>query len=240
MYLENLVVDAFDPQRLGRFWQEALGSETLTDDPGIFETRLAVADGPVLDLCFQRVSEPPVDPPRLVPAVAGGERRDAEVERLLALGARRRADGASEDVLTDPEGNPFRLAEEAASYAGTGPLAAVTLDSADTDRDVAFWAWLTGWTEVPALGPGTRTLRHPSGRGPALELRPERNPQGASKNRMHLDVRLEAGEVQDDAADGIAARGGDVLRVDWGELPWRPYTDPSGNEFCVLPVSSGA
>lgn len=163
-----------------------------------------------------------------------------EPPRLLALGARRHAGGGPEGVLTDPEGNPFRVAEEPATYGGTGPLAALTLDSADPERDVAFWAWLTGWTEVTESDRVVRVLRHRSGRGPVLELQPEQNPQGATKNRLHLDVRLEAGESQDAAAEGIAERGGDVLRVDWGELPWWPSTDPSGNEFCVLPVSSGA
>lgn len=59
MYLENLVVDALDPQRPGRFWSAALGAEPLTDEPGIYETRLSVEGGPELDLCFQPVSEPP-------------------------------------------------------------------------------------------------------------------------------------------------------------------------------------
>jgi len=36
---------------------------------------------------------------------------------------------------------------------------------------------------------------------------------------------------------GIAERGGTRLHhPEWGELPWRSYTDPSGNEFCVLPA----
>src|SRR4051812_38799893 len=40
--LENVVVDATDPQTLGRFWETALGTETLTDEPDGFETRLTV------------------------------------------------------------------------------------------------------------------------------------------------------------------------------------------------------
>jgi len=35
MYLENLVFDAVEPQRLGRFWEEVIGGERLTDEvPG--------------------------------------------------------------------------------------------------------------------------------------------------------------------------------------------------------------
>ena len=59
MFLENLVTDAVEPQRLGRFWEAALGGEQLTDEYEGYETRLTVADGPVLDLGFQRVPQPP-------------------------------------------------------------------------------------------------------------------------------------------------------------------------------------
>ncbi|WP_435746188.1 VOC family protein [Nocardioides sp. SYSU DS0663] len=172
MYLENVVVDVVDPQRLGRFWEAALGTQRLTDEPDGFETRLAVEGGPDLDLCFQRVGEPPSGSPRL------------------------------------------------------------HLDH----RDAAFWAWLTGWDDAgSATAP--RTLRHPAGRGPLLELCPERSAKGA-KNRLHLDVRLEAGEDPDAAAAGIVERGGCELPAQWGDLPWRSYLDPSGNELCVLPARS--
>ena len=42
MYLENLVADSVTPKKLGRFWEAALGGEQLTDEPGGYETRLAV------------------------------------------------------------------------------------------------------------------------------------------------------------------------------------------------------
>ena len=45
MFLENLVFDAVEPQRLGRFWEEALGCERLTDEPDAFETRLTIEGG---------------------------------------------------------------------------------------------------------------------------------------------------------------------------------------------------
>lgn len=240
MHLENVVVDAREPQRLGRFWQAVLGSEPLTDEPGIFETRVAFGGGPVLDLCFQPVPEPPTGPWRLHLDLRGADRQAAEVERLLGLGARHLDLGQGDVpwvVLADPEGNPCCVMEERASYADTGPIAALPLASADPDRDVGLWSWLTGWTEVAGLAP--RSLRHPSRRGPLLELVREAAPKGGGKNRLHLDVRLEVGEDPDDVAAGIAERGGDVLGADWGELPWRSYTDSSGNEFCVLPAAHG-
>ena len=236
MFLENVVFDAVDPGRLGRFWEAVVGGERLTDEAAGFETRLAVEGGPVLDLCFQPVPDPPTGPLRLHLDLLGGARQAEEVERLLGLGARRLDIGQGEVpwvVLADPEGNPCCVMEERAAYADTGPIAALPLDSADPDRDAEFWSWLTGWTDVD--GVAARTLRHPSLRGPLLELCPEQAPKGSTKNQLHLDVRLEAGEDPEDVEASIVQRGGARLRTDWGELPWRSYTDPSGNEFCVLP-----
>lgn len=240
MYLENLVLDAVDPATVGGFWEQALGGKRLADGPQGLETRVAVPDGPVLDVCVQRVPEPPTDRVRLHPDLLGGAARDEVVARLLDLGARHMDIGQGEVpwvVLGDPEGNPFCVMEERAVYADTGPIAALPLDSADPDRDGALWSWLTGWHVGHGAAPVA--LRHPSGRGPWLELLPESAPAiPGAKNRWHLDVRLEAGDDPDEVAAGIAARGGRELRPDWGELPWRVYADPSDNEFCVLPARS--
>nr|WP_026820986.1 VOC family protein [Arthrobacter castelli] len=236
MYLENLIIDAVEPQRLGRFWEEVVGGERLTDEMDIVETRLAIDGGPELDLCFQRVTEPPSTGSRLHIDLRGGARQDDEVDRLLGLGARHLDIGQGDVpwvVLADPEGNPCCVMEDRAAYTDTGPIAAFPLDSADPDRDAKFWSWLTGWTPMPG---SPRALRHRSQRGPLLELCPEPAPKGTTKNRLHLDIRLESGDDPDGAAAGIAERGGRELHPDWGELPWRIYTDPSGNELCVLPA----
>ena len=236
VYLENVVVDATDPQTLGQFWETALGTETLTNQPEGFETRLTVPDGPVIDLCFQRVPEPPVDPQRLHLDLRGGEEQQPVVERLLALGASLADIGQREVpwvVLADPEGNPFCVMEERTAYIDVGPVAALPLDVAEPDRDRDFWMWLTGW--VPVDGGGLLGLRHPSRHGPLLELCPEVAPKGPGKNRMHLDVRLEPSDDADAVAREIGERGGRELHYDWGDLPWRHFADPSGNEFCVLP-----
>ena len=208
MYLENLVGDALEPRRVGLFWEELLGSEELYDQPEGYETRLSVDGGPDLDLGFQRVPDLPSGPPRL---------------HLDILAA-----DFEPGLLSDPEGTVCTIV--AGEHADTGPLAALRLESADPDRDTEFWAWLTGWTVV-----APRTLRHPSLRGAVLELCPEITPKVASKNRLHLDVRLE-GEDPDAIEADILDRGGRLFEADWGELPWRTYQDPSGNEFCVLPT----
>jgi hypothetical protein len=125
--------------------------------------------------------------------------------------------------------------EERAAYGETGPIAALPLDSSDPDADAALWSWLTGWVEVDGVAP--RSLRHPSMRGPLLELCPEAQPKGSAKNRLHLDVRLETGDDPDTVAACITGRGGgEQLHPEWGELPWRFFVDVSGNEFCMLPA----
>jgi hypothetical protein len=234
MYFENVVFDAVDPGRLGRFWEAALGAETLTDEPEGFETRLRHAGGPDLDLCFQRVPEAPTTPSRLQLDLRADP---GTVDRLLGLGAGRLdLDGhdGSAVVLGDAEGNPFRVVEARETRPDTGPIAVLALDSADPARDVELWTWLTGWSPVPGTA---SSLRHPSRRGPVLELRLESEPKGPGKNRRHLDVRLERGDDADEVAGGIAERGGHEVEHEWGTLPWRVYVDGSGNEFCVLPYS---
>ena len=240
MHLENLVLDALDPQVLGGFWEAVIGSERITDEPDVVETRWTVAGDYWLDLCFQQVREAPSAPPRFHLDLSGGDRQAEVVERLLGLGARRADIGQGEVpwvVLADPEGNPFCVMEHREEYAGNGPVAAMPLDSADPDRDVALWAWLTGWTEVPSAVP--HALQHPSGHGPLLELCHESHPKGPVKNRLHLDLRLGPDEDADEVESGVVERGGSRLDTSaWGDLPWRTYTDPSGNEFCILPATS--
>ena len=238
MYLENLVVDAQDPAVLGGFWASLLDAgPTLVDEPDAFETRLAVPDGLVLDLCFQRVAEPVVPAPRLHLDLSGGARQAEVVQRALDLGAHHLDIGQGDVpwvVLADPEGNPFCVMEERPEYAPSGPIAALPLDSADPERDAAFWVELSGWEPVSSAVPAA--LRHPSGRGVLLELCPEPAPKREDvKNRLHLDIRLEPGDDPDAVAARVLELGGRELHPDWGDLPWRVVTDPSGNELCLLP-----
>jgi predicted enzyme related to lactoylglutathione lyase len=230
--LENIVWDARDPHRLGRFWTAALGAESITDEPDLVEARLRLTDDAFLDLCFQRVASPSTSPARLHPDLSGGPRQQEIVQQLLDLGAEHADIGQGAvpwTVLADPEGNAFCVMEDREVYRDTGPIAALPLDSADPDRDAAFWAEITGW--VPSAGTaGPTTLRHPSGVGPLLELCPEPEPK-RGKNRLHLDVRPDARD--DDIVERVLDRGATRL-TDPGEHPWITFTDPSGNEFCIL------
>jgi hypothetical protein len=237
MRLENIVMQARDPQGTGRFWSAALG---LVDGQpafeGDYEGRLTLEGGFWVDLCIEPVQEPPPPGWRLHLDLFGGAEQDAVVDRLLGLGATRLDVGQGNVpwvVLGDPDGNAFCVMEERSVYQDTGPVAALPLDSADPERDGQLYAALTGW--VPATGQAPVTLRHPSLRGPLLELCPEPEPKHR-QNRTHLDVRPEPGDPGQGGLVELALTLGATLAPEpWAQgHSWVVMRDVSGNEFCVL------
>ncbi len=104
---EQVVVDAKDPVALGRWWAQALGWAVTSDDADEFEIRRSPDVVP--GLLFLAVHDDKVVKNRLHLDLRPDD-RDAEVERLVALGARRADIGQGEVswvVLIDPEGNEF-------------------------------------------------------------------------------------------------------------------------------------
>ena len=104
---EQTIVDARDPRDLGRWWQQALGWVVVTDDPDVFEIRPAPDRLP--GLAFVRVPDAKKVKNRLHLDFRPDD-RDAEVARLVDLGARRVDIGQGEQtwvVLADPEDNEF-------------------------------------------------------------------------------------------------------------------------------------
>jgi hypothetical protein len=105
----ELIVDAAEPRRLAAFWAAVLGWRiTEEDDTGV-EIAGPPGSGPAI--VFVPVPEPKTIKNRLhvdVRPVGGNQAQ--EVERVLALGARRVDVGQGEQtwvVLADPEGNEF-------------------------------------------------------------------------------------------------------------------------------------
>lgn len=104
---EQTTVDARDPRALGRWWREALGWAIINDDPDEFEIRPTEHRLP--GLMFVSVPEAKAIKNRLHLDFRPDD-RDAEVQRLLALGARHADVGQGDRswvVLADPEGNEF-------------------------------------------------------------------------------------------------------------------------------------
>ncbi|MEV5934450.1 VOC family protein [Streptomyces sp. NPDC052079] len=104
---EQVVMDAADPVTLGRWWSKALGWVVVNDAPDEFEIRPAPDRLP--GLIFEPVPEGKAGKNRLHLDFRPDD-QEAEVARLLALGARHADIGQGEQpwvVLTDIEGNEF-------------------------------------------------------------------------------------------------------------------------------------
>lgn len=105
--LGMVTIDCADPQRLARFWIEALGLN-IGADYGEF-LFLTDSEGGV-QIGIQQVPEPRGGKNR-VHLDLSTEDRAAEVARLVSLGATEVSEhempGLSWTILTDPEGNQF-------------------------------------------------------------------------------------------------------------------------------------
>jgi hypothetical protein len=136
----------------------------------------------------------------------------------------------------------------------------VTVDCADPHTTADWWAETLGWQVEPQDGAFIRrmisaghaadsdtklhngtlvwkagvAIVHPDGtqRAPRVlfQLVPEAK---AVKNRVHLDVRIGADDVEA-AVAALTARGAKVLHTgQLGPYTWVTLADPEGNEFCV-------
>ena len=136
----------------------------------------------------------------------------------------------------------------------------VTVDCADPHALADWWAETLGWQVEPqdeafirrmisagnAADSDTKrhhgalvwrtgsAIRHPDGTGRAPRVLFQLVPEAKTvKNRLHLDVRAGAGDIEDTVA-GLTARGAKVLHHgQQGPFSWVTLADPEGNEFCV-------
>ncbi|MER6195530.1 VOC family protein [Streptomyces cyaneofuscatus] len=115
--ISELVIEAADAERLAAFWSEVLGYvEIGRESDGSIEIGPPGTGfgGPQPTLVLSPNSEPRTGKVRLHIDVSATDRdQDAELERLLALGARPADVGQTGNeswhVLADPEGNEFCL-----------------------------------------------------------------------------------------------------------------------------------
>lgn len=112
--LAAVVLQAVDPPSLGRFWASATGWGVTGSDDGVALRPPGTDAGPALELVAAPGRKPAGVKNRVhvdVAPVDGPAARDAEVERLVGLGATRVDLGQDADerttwvVLADPEGN---------------------------------------------------------------------------------------------------------------------------------------
>ncbi len=108
--LHHIVVDAHDLPGLARFWAQVLGWKVLSERER--EVVIGTDETAPVGMCFMPSPDQKVVKNRLhLDLVPGADDREAEIERLLALGARKVDVGQTGDeswtVLADPEGNEF-------------------------------------------------------------------------------------------------------------------------------------
>jgi predicted enzyme related to lactoylglutathione lyase len=121
LQLHHIVIDGHDLPALARFWTQALGWQILSERER--EIVIGTDENAPVGICFMPVTDPKTVKNRVHLDLQPQDRsRDAEVERLLALGAtlvddRRTPDGRGWAVLADPEGNEFCVERSAAERA---------------------------------------------------------------------------------------------------------------------------
>ncbi len=106
--LYTLVVAARDVPSLARFWCRVLDWKVVYEDED--ESTIGADENTLPGICFVPVKEPKTLGNRLHIDLSPDDQA-AEVERIIALGARRADVGQGPDatwvVLADPEGNEF-------------------------------------------------------------------------------------------------------------------------------------
>ncbi|HLJ66077.1 MAG TPA: VOC family protein [Chloroflexota bacterium] len=111
--IQCLCIDSQNPSRIADFWEAALGWRRTyeQDDEVVLEPPVgSPEDGIAPDLLFLRVPEDKTVKNRLHLDLRPRD-QEAEVQRLIALGARRVSVGEPPEVswvvLADPDGNEF-------------------------------------------------------------------------------------------------------------------------------------
>ena len=105
-FIKNVTFDARDALVLARFWASALGTDVEEDSTAQRAFVEAAAwGGP--NMWFVQVPEPKTAKNRMHFDLRPTGTKDAEVERLAALGASIVHDRPELVVMADPEGNEF-------------------------------------------------------------------------------------------------------------------------------------
>jgi len=220
---KDLVIDATDSARLGRFYAAALGLSYEPLDDG--DARLT-GEQPSQTIWVNTVPE--------TQTVKHRVHLDLDVaspDEIAALGATM-VEPADEfdrgwSVMRDPEGGELCVFERAADQLATYRLHEMVIDCADP-RPLAQW-----WSDVFGCAIGGREDRDwwwiqevPGCPFGDWDFVPVPEPK-AVKNRIHWDVLV-------DRVEDLLDVGATVVLPPGEGHPWTVLADPEGNEFCAF------
>ena len=219
--MKDWCIDAVDPERVGRFWGEALGlAWWVHTRPGV--VGVGPRSGPAL--WINRVEHDKLVKNRVHPDL-----HVADVDRLLALGATVHSEQDGFTVLSDPEGHEmcaFPPPEGVDPDGAPATVFAWCTDSARPTEIAAWWAERTGATVGPGPDGTPRYLHGVPGLGDVTWKFVPVDDERVGENRVHWDLEGDPAE--------LAAAGATVARRPDGDIGWTVMHDPDGNVFCVF------
>lgn len=113
------------------------------------------------------------------------------------------------------------------------------MDCADPTRLAAFWSELLGYRSIGAVAQYASIGPDGATQGPKLIFQ-QVGETKLGKNRLHLDIDLDAGVALEPEVERAVRLGAHRVRDDVVEehgLRWQVLADPEGNEFCIVASS---
>jgi hypothetical protein len=216
---KDLVVDAADPARLGRFWADLLGRELRLHDDGDADVQ---GPTPQHRIWVNRVPEPKSVKQRVHFDIYA--QTLADLEALGSWVVEPQREGGLWTVMADVEGGEYCafLRDEMPAERMHG----LTVDSANPAAQADWWGGVydadvthnTGWSTVDKVA-GMPIL--------TMDFVPVPEPKTV-KNRIHWDVSAASVEPLVEAGATVLRSKGD------GGIGWTVMADPEGNEFCLF------
>jgi predicted enzyme related to lactoylglutathione lyase len=239
--LARMVFSAADPEALAAFWADALGYERVTPT-------VVAAPDVAGQIVFRKARKTPtIEVPIHVDVNVPD--RDAEVSRLLELGARivsgrsHFVGGFEESwvVMRDPEGNGFCV--QSPPQTARGYLGNVTFACANPPTLADFWAAALGYERAPldqefaqklldgGLDPAeldayVAVVHRERVRPRLLFQRRQKTP--APDPPLHLDLAADDVDAEADRLVSLGAR-----RTGASHDGQAALEDPEGNAFCL-------
>jgi Glyoxalase-like domain len=217
---KDLVIDAGDTARLGRFWADLLDRSLQLHENGDGHIE---GPTPQHTIWVNRVREPKTVKHRVHLDIYTLTLADLEALGSSVVEAQR--EDWAWTLMADVEGGEYCafLRDELP----TERLHGLVVDSADPAAQADWWAGVYG-AEVTHHQPGWSTVEQVPGM-PIRTMDFNQVPEPKTvKNRIHWDVEAAAVEP-------LIEIGATVLRPKGDDgLAWTVMADPEGNEFCVF------